>query len=389
MKLNVSLPILLLGMITSWITPQMGAIAASSNEVLPRSARIQSATGKVRIQRENYSNTMLARQGTELNRGDLIFPDQGVRVTVLCPTGSQRSVAAPSGLGTVCPIWRREAVRGDTTIDIAGDLNSSMAYFQTPRDRLMLSNTPPLSWNAIPGTTRYRVEVISPTGTHWITQASKPHIIYGGKPLEPGIAYTLKVVAESGEFPTKASGASAQSTTMFNFRVLRPAEVAAIKTAIAPLQTSKSSDAASALMLATYYQDYALPEQAIAAYGLTRTAAETYRLNAEAITILENQLQQGNPSALLYRTLGNLYWHTGLIARAEDAYLKALAQIQTPEDLEEWTLAYYGLAQVYTALNRSRQASQWLTQAKIGFIFLGNLAKAKELNPLIEELSKK
>jgi Tetratricopeptide repeat len=399
---------ILVGTIALLWVPSLAAIATakSSDGIVPRSARIQFATGKVRVQRENYSNTIPARQGTELNRGDLIFPDQGVRVTVLCPTGSQSSIATPSGLETVCPVWRKDIVRGQLNPDIPGELDQSTPYLQIPHRQLMLSTTPTLRWSAVSGATLYTVEVSSLTGKKWKTQTPNAQIVYAGEPLEPGVAYQAKITAatpaasaeQRADTPrslstlnrSEVSGKPISPTsTTLELRVLRPAEVATIQTTIAQLRgDTPNNNEVAALMVSTYYQDYVLPDSAIAAYGLTQDTADTYRLSTEAIALLEAQLQRRKTSAIMYRTLGNLYWQTGLIDRAEDAYLKAIYQVQSPEDLEEWTLAYYGLAQVYIALRRSQQAAQWLTQARMGFIFLGNLDKAKELQPLIEKLTK-
>jgi hypothetical protein len=363
--------------------------AKISNAGLPRSARIQSTTGKVRVQRENYSNTILARQGTELNRGDLLVPDQGVRVTVLCPTGVQRSIAAPSGLETVCPVWRKEAVRGELAADSPRELDDSTPYAQIPRDRLILNTAPTFYWDSSPGATQYHIEVSSPGSVIWSTRTKLTQIVYAGEPLESDVAYTLKVISEQ---ETRSSKTLSKMAVTTKFRVLRPEELATIQATIDELRTDQLADEATALMLATYYQDYSLPQFAIADYGLTPTTAETYSLSSEAITLLEAHIrvmnqQRQTPSATLYRTLGNLYWENGLIERAAGAYTTAIAQVQTPEDLEDWTLSYYGLAQIYSVLNRSQHAAQWFAQARAGFIFLGNLDKAKELTPMIEKLS--
>ncbi len=126
----------------------------------------------------------------------------------------------------------------------------------------------------------------------------------------------------------------------------------------------------------------------IAAYGLPQDDYQTYSLSAEAIALLETQVQQGKQSPALYRTLGDLYWQTGLLRLAGEAYTQAIAQVQTPEDLEEWTLASYGLSKVYTVLKEPQQTLHNLTQARAGFIFLGNSEKAKELDRRIVTFEK-
>jgi hypothetical protein len=56
-----------------------------------------------------------------------------------------------------------------------------------------------------------------------------------------------------------------------------------------------------------------------------------------------------------------------------------------------WFLAapkHYGLGQIYAVLNQPQLLGQSLSQAKMGFIFLGNTAKAKELKQFMESSGK-
>mgnify|MGYP000030865183 CR=1 FL=1 len=370
------------------ITPLTLAQSAPAN--LPRSARVQRLTGqgKVRVQRDRPPQTLFARQGTELNRGDLISPDKGVQVSILCPNGLQRSVKAVTGLGKVCPVWKTDASRGNQDSDTAGGLDSSIPYLITPRHTLLLNAKPLLQWNPVPSASQYTVEVIGASGTQWATQTKDTQITYAGKPLEPGVAYSLVVTTDSGRSSQADKTPDGTPVKALDFRVLRPAEAAAVQAITSKLLQANPNDEATALMLASYYGDYSLPSAAIAAYGLSQDNYQTYSLSADAIETLQAQLKQGKQSPLLSRTLGDLYWQTGLLRLAGEAYTKAIAQVQTPEDLEEWTLAYYGLSKVYVTLGDPQQTLQCLTQARIGFIFLGNQAKAKELEGQIEQLKK-
>jgi hypothetical protein len=310
-----------------------------------------------------------------------------VQVTILCPNGLQRSVKAISGLGKVCPVWKTDASRGTQDADAVGGLDAAIPYLITPRHALLLSAKPLLRWNAVAGVSSYGVEVSSPTGTVWQTQTKDPQIAYAGKPLEPGAVYTLVVTTNTERSSREDKTPTGALPQALDFRVLRPAEAAAAQAITAKLLQGKLINETTALMLATYYGDYVLPASAIAAYKLTQDNYQTYSLSAEAIAMLETQLQQKQRSPILYRTLGDLYWQTGLIQLAGKAYNNAIAQVQSPEDLEEWTLAYYGLGQVYATLKDSQQLLHCLTQARTGFLFLGNQAQAATLKRQLEALT--
>ena len=364
--------------------------AQSSKPDLPRSARIQSISGKgkVRIQRDDPTQSFFARRGTELNRGDLLTPDKGVQVTILCPNGLQRSVKALSGLGKVCPVWKTDASRGTQSAETVGGFDASIPYLITPRHSLSLSARPLLRWNAVAGASDYSVEVSSPTGILWQTKTKNTHITYAGKPLEPGVVYSCVVTTNTGRSSREDKAPNSELAKALDFRVLRPDEAVDVQAITAKLLRNKPIDETTALMLATYYGDYSLPVSAIAAYGLAQDNYQTYSLSAEAIAVLEAQLKQSQRSPILYRALGDLYWQTGLIRLAGSAYNSAIAQVQSPEDLEEWTLAYYGLGQVYATLKDSQQLLYCLSQARTGFIFLGNQDQAEQLKRQIERLIK-
>ncbi len=115
---------------------------------------------------------------------------------------------------------------------------------------------------------------------------------------------------------------------------------------------------------------------------------ETYNLTSEVIALLESLIQQGKQSPILHRTLGNLYWQTGLVRLAEAHYGKAIDLVQGLEDLEDWTLAPYSLRQVYSTIDAPEQALRHYSQARIGYIFLGDTCLAEVLQQRIERLKK-
>lgn len=84
--------------------------------------------------------------------------------------------------------------------------------------------------------------------------------------------------------------------------------------------------------------------------------------------------------------MGDLYWKTGLIQPAEAAYLKAIALAKTPESLEDVTLAYEQLGQLYWILKQTAEAHKALAQAMKGYTVLGDLVKVQELQTQLERI---
>ncbi|WP_375492910.1 hypothetical protein [uncultured Nostoc sp.] len=69
-------------------------------------------------------------------------------------------------------------------------------------------------------------------------------------------------------------------------------------------------------------------------------------------------------------------------------YLKAIDSVQGLEDIEDWTLAQYSLGQIYAAINYPKQALEHYSQARVGYIFLGDSGRADVLQRRIERLKK-
>jgi hypothetical protein len=66
------------------------------------------SAGKVSVRIEKQANWTSASIGTNLHRGDLIFPDRGVRVSVSCPDDTTTLINAgvPSSVASICPKWK-------------------------------------------------------------------------------------------------------------------------------------------------------------------------------------------------------------------------------------------------------------------------------------------
>lgn len=56
--------------------------------------------------------------------------------------------------------------------------------------------------------------------------------------------------------------------------------------------------------------------------------------------------------------------------------------------MEDQTLAEYSLGQVYAAINEPKQALEYYSQARVGYIFLGDSGRVEVLQRRIERLKK-
>lgn len=365
-------------------------VVAPGRSELARSARVQAIEGKgqVRVQRDNPTRRLFAREDMELDQGDLVIPDRGMSVEIVCPNGLTRSVTQVSGLGSVCPKWRTDMARGSQASVTVGGIDVAVPYLISPRHTLLLDGKPTLRWNQVAGAKIYTVTVMGPKGTVWETRTQAAQVVYGGPELQPGVAYSWVVKVEGGRSSEEDQGTDGTVAKALDFRVLQPAEVKAVRASVAQLTVGKPTASVRALMVASLYGDYAVPTGTIGQYGLEQGTVETYSLSGEAIAVLEQQIKAGKGSPILYRSLGDLYWQTGLIRLAGETYGKAIAEVMAPQDLEEWTTAQYGLAKVMAVMGDRGRMQQSLAQARMGFVFLGNAGKAAELQRRIEQLEK-
>jgi Tetratricopeptide repeat len=378
--LNLTGKILVLGVV---VLGMAETTIAQSQPAVVYSARIDSSTGRIFLKRPDWSNFRPVSVGTELNQGDQIKPDKGVRVRVVCPNLSKPFVpiGVSSGLKTICPVWQAIISKARPPAGTLGGTNPLIPYLITPRHTLLLSSTPTFRWNVIPKATQYTVTLQSPTGVVWQKQVKNNSLVYPGLPrLQPGTNYSLVIKANTGETSQD------EGTSNLDFRVLRKFEAAAIQAEVTKITKLGLNKQVTALMLANLYSRYTLPQDAIAAYGLSTDTFKSYNLSADAIATLETSAKIGKQSTIIYRSLGDIYWQTGLAQKAIDNYLAAIKLAKGDEDLEEKILAQFALGEVCTAIDDNKQAINWYSQAKDGYTLLGDSRRADFLKKQIESL---
>lgn len=369
-----------------WDTLRAGVIILASFSLgillehppaIAQTARIETIRGRVQLKRDRWSKFQPVRAGTALYQGDELLPDRGTRVLVICPDLSKRPVSAGvrSGLKRICPKWEVLLAKAPPAPGVLGGMNATIPYVIAPRHTLLLSNSPTLYWNAVSGASQYTVRMTSTAGFKREFQTRTAQLQFPGD-LREAIPYTFTVRTNTGK------SSQDEKTTNLDFRVLRIPEATAVRSQADKIRQQNLSKQTTALLLADFYSNYILPEPAISAYGLTTQTSKTYNLTAEAIATLEALLQQGEKTPIVYRTLGDLYWQSGLARLAESQYLRAIALTKSPADLEEKTLAEFGLGEV----NNIPQAKQWYRKALHGYLALGDTQRAAFLKQQLDNL---
>jgi hypothetical protein len=344
---------------------------------------INSVQGRVELKRKSSSEFRpITRVPVSLSSGDQLKISQGAIARVVCP-GQTKSVekrGTGERLSTqkICPKWRPVIDKGAPPIGEMGGKDAQIPYLISPRRSLILTPTPTLRWNPVAGATQYTVQIKNAQGIVWQTQVKTPQVTYPGTTaLTPGIPHTVIVKTNTGK--------SSESELGSQFFLLRSAELQTIKAETNLITQIDASPEIKALRLAEYYANYELPEPT--AYGLTEKTVKDYSLSNDAIDTLETLLKTSKPTPLIYRKLGTLYTNIGVTLPAEQAYLKAIDSIESPEDLEEWTLTALSLGELYELAQDPKQAIGWYQQARSGFIFLSD-KRAETVTNRIERLRK-
>lgn len=253
--------------------------------------------------------------------------------------------------------------RGETA-DSRGDI----PYVISPRRTLVLGEQPKLQWNAVPGATRYTVQLLTGNRIIWQTEIERGErnfpaneVIYpGSPPLQSGVSYVLRVQSDDG------TSSDQESISHRSFQLLSSDKRQFLQNAIAQLQNLSIPETQKALILADFYAGS--------------------ELKAEAIALLEALVAKETKDPVIYRKLGNLYWQSQLATLAERYYLDAVALAKTIGDVEEQAQSAIALADVYIAIANNSEAIRWLTQARESYQKLGDLQRIQELDSRLARL---
>jgi len=321
------------------------------------------AEGGVQLKRDGWIDFHPTSFGAALYRGDQLHPAAEAKVVVLCDNLTVWMVpsGAPSGLTNGCPqIPEPGLVRGESVIgNTRGATNPLIPYIISPRATKLLSPTPTLRWNPVPGVKSYSVRI---SGLDWQDMVNGTEVIYpGDPPLLPGTTYLLIVESDNGK------SSQSEGVPGLGFSLPLEEETRRIRADITTIAGLKLSDDAEAFALAQLY----------AGRGMY----------SEAINMLEELADADSQAANVYRALGDHYQQIGLPLLAEQSYLETVKIVESADDPEVLAEAQARLGTVYLTLGNKVEAIHWLKQAKLGYEALGDEKKVEEVQNQLMNLS--
>ena len=265
-----------------------------------------------------------------------------------CPRGNPVIPLPNSNNTTLRPTGKTEKVL------------AKLPYLITPRQTNILTNRPPLRWNAVPGATNYTIKI---DGVNWETQTNKTEIVYPGEPpLEAGKRYRVTIEADNG-------ASSRRDDENVGFTVLDEQTKKTVLDAVKTVQQQQLSPEEAGLVLAHLYRGYGL-------YG-------------DAVEVLEGLVKQNSQVATVYQLLGDTYLKIGLPQLAKKPYEKALKLATNTQNLSVQAEIQAGLGTAYRLLGNKNEAIQWLTKAKGTYNQLGDTSQVQELAKTINEILKR
>ncbi len=341
--------------------------------------------GKVTVKKPQWKKSLPASVGLTLSFDDELEVAANASVKVYCSNLKQWTVKTgkyivSSGCPRGNPVIRLLNSNHDTlssndtlyTFDPrpagltprpAGQREEVLAklpYLITPRQTNILTNRPPLRWNAVPGATNYTVKIdMVWVSIKWETQTNKTEIVYPGEPpLKTGGLYRVIIEADNG--------ASSRSDAVVGFRVLDEQTQKTVLDAVKAVQQQQLSPEEAGLVLAHLYRGYEL-------YG-------------DAVEVLEGLVKQNSRVATVYQLLGDTYLKMGLPQLAKKPYEKALKLATNTQNLSVQAEIQAGLGIAYRLLGSKDEAIQWLTKAKGTYNQLGDISQVQELAKTINDI---
>ncbi|MBD2175860.1 tetratricopeptide repeat protein [Pseudanabaena sp. FACHB-1998] len=336
--------------------------AISFPEITFANARITSLTPNAIVVRDGASQR--ARFGMVIKQGDLIKPEIGSVLEIMCTDGQVRTVGSGtfSGLPQICPQSVRIAsvTRGDRDPSNTRSEDDFLKYlglrFYTVN---LLDAKQVIRWQPRSGTTGYQVQVGTRQKPNLLDrQVNCPKVSYvGDQPLEADTIYNLLV---------KSVGVN-NSEFRLRFKVLSEKSRKEVSNSIAVIEKNQGlPEIAKAIALADIYNDYGLAEQAIA--------------------VLEKASQSGQSVAIVEQMLGNSYLQIGLREIAELHYRRALDLAKSAQNPEVVAEAEIGLAKVFVVNGNKEEAKKYLELALANYTSLKDNAKIQQVGEWISKV---
>ena len=324
-----------------------------ANEYKNRGHRVVEVIGKVQVKSPPKSEYRLIDAGDVVRYGDIIYPAEGARATILC-AGFPRPPwkvlpGVASGVNSGCPLQKTAIIRRVMTANL-GERDRTIPYVISPRYSYLRDHTPTFRWNSVPGAKSYTVRLLQQNlGELWQAEVEENEVTYpdSAPPLKYGVGYLLIVETEGGKTSLTDGGWN------LGFKLLDDQKIDEVAQEVAELEVSVNLSAAvKAIALAEIYRDYYLITEAI---DILQTLT-----NSEI-------LSDPNQQALVYAQLGELQTETGLNAQAEQNLRQAVAIFRQTKNQQGLADAQAGLAPVKWLLGKTAESEQIAQQAKTAY----------------------
>ena len=340
--------------------------------------------GAVYLRRPNWRTFYRTYPRTMLTGDDLLNVDANAEAFLLCPNGtlSDAVEAGVSNVSATCNGTPRSVRPSYGISDQWAATDANTPYIISPWSEQVLTDRPPLRWNAVAGAQQYAVTLQRRAGETWVTvwtvMSDQALMNYPADqpPLEPGEEYALQAAVVSktalgeaglGEAIAPEASPLEETPPAVVFRLLDGFDQQSLAEEIAEVEAFDVDPTTKRLIL-------------------IEEVYPRYKLFAEGINELTALIEAGAESEQIYRLLGDYYIRSGLALPAESSYLKALAQAQESENIEEQALAAWGLGTLYGRTDQTAPACTYLQQAKKLADELGDLELASDVEAELTKL---
>ena len=323
----------------SWLTLSASAWAQAQAAQL---YTIQGGT--VQLRRSGWSAFYNSYPPTMLRKEDLLEVGVGTDAIVLCPNGRLRGPvrAGRSNVGAICP-GMPTLVRPDFGVSEQwGATESSRPYMLTPWSGQVLTPTPQLEWHSSGCSTEpYQITLQQRQAGEWtdvwsmLNQQSSMAYPSDQPALEPGKLYRFQV--------TRGESLPAEEETGI-FSLMSQTERESVQQEMAEINSLDIDSMAKTLIL-------------------VEDIYPRYKLFAQGIDDLRSLINTDPDNAIIHRLLGDYYTRSGLAKPAEESYLTAIKLAVESENIEEETLANWGLGTVYGRTREADKARIYLDKA--------------------------
>ena len=364
--------LLLAGAVARTTSSKLQNTKIDDSKMYLASGQILQVDGDARIERNN-NRTLQPKTGTLVYPKDRLMVGRG-QIAIQCADLTLQTIYSDRTGSNVCASSdsQSECTSGIDGCPSRGDAiaakdreNEAIPYLLFPQRTLLLEANPTVRWNATKGSDRYTILLREEGKEVWQTTLEGRTQIdrFNDFPLIADRYYEFAIEAEPG-----LSSSELQEKGQAGFVVLASDDADRVKTERERFLATPWNDRAKSLAIANLYIHEGLL--------------------AEAIAMLESMTSRSTIAAPIYRKIGDIYWELNLFVEARDFYLQAIEKIDV-SNWEERAITRDRLGQTYLVLEKSKEAIDWLEQAKADYEKIGNRDRILQLDEQLKRLAER